>query len=112
MANQKNRTMKVYAQSGYHYQATPTIQLKGKWLGQLGFGIGDYIQVSCEDGKIVITPDAERAKLAAEEAAFMERETKALQKRFEKEKARLHAQFVAEKAAAYGQTSLVCEEVQ
>lgn len=38
----------------------------------------------------------------------MVQETKKLQRRFEQEKARLHAQFVAEQAAVYG----VCEEVQ
>ena len=32
MKNQKNRSMKVHAQSGYNYKATPTIILKGQWL--------------------------------------------------------------------------------
>ena len=57
----KNRSVKVYAMSGYKYQPTPTIMLKGKWLEQLNFHIGDYISVSFEDGKIIITPDAEKA---------------------------------------------------
>ncbi|MEY8428526.1 SymE family type I addiction module toxin [Lachnospiraceae bacterium 46-15] len=76
--------------------------LKGNWLRDLGFDIGDYISISCEDGKLVITPDAERAELAKAEAEFMERETKALQKKFQKEKERLHLQFVAEREAEYG----------
>ena len=88
--------------SGYKYQSTPTIMLKGNWLRDLGFDIGDYISISCENGKLVITPDAERAELAKAEAEFMERETKALQKRFQKEKERLHLQFVAERTAEYG----------
>ena len=46
--------------------------------------------------------DAERAKLAEAEAAFMEKETAKLQKRFQQEKARLHVQFVAERTAEYG----------
>ena len=29
--------MKVYGQSGYRYEVTPTIMLKGKWLKELGF---------------------------------------------------------------------------
>ena len=33
---------------------------------------------------------------------FMEKETKILQKKFEEEKKRLHAQFVAEREAGYG----------
>lgn len=98
----KNRSIKVYGQSGYKYQSTPTIMLKGNWLRDLGFDIGDYISISCENGKLVITPDAERAELAKAEAEFMERETKALQKKFQKEKERLHLQFVAERTAEYG----------
>ena len=98
----KNRSIKVYGMSGYKYQSTPMIMLKGNWLRDLGFDIGDYISISCENGKLVITPDAERAELAKAEAEFMERETKALQKRFQKEKERLHLQFVAERTAEYG----------
>ena len=98
----KNRSVKVYGMSGYKYQTTPTIMLKGNWLKELGFDIGDYISISCENGKLVITPDTERAELAKAEAEFMERETKALQKKFQKEKERLHLQFVAEQQAKYG----------
>ena len=67
MANKNMRTVKIYGMSGYKYQATPTIMLKGKWLEELGFEIGDYIIVSCEDGRIIITPDTERAALAKAE---------------------------------------------
>ena len=55
----KKRSIKVYGQSGYKYQETPTIMLKGMWLRELGFEIGDYISVVCEDGKLIITPDTE-----------------------------------------------------
>ena len=98
----KSRSMKVYSQSGYKYRETPTITLKGNWLKAAGFDIGDYISVTCEDGRLVITPDTERAKLAEAEAAFMEKEMKALQKRFEAEKEKLHLQFVEEQGAQYG----------
>ena len=64
MKNQKIRSMKVHEQSGYNYKATPTIILKGQWLKEMGFEIGDYISVSCEDGKLIITPDAEKAAMA------------------------------------------------
>lgn len=43
MKNQKIRSMKVHEQSGYNYKATPTIILKGQWLKEMGFEIGDYI---------------------------------------------------------------------
>ena len=102
----KNRSIKVHEQSGYNYKETPAIILKGQWLRELGFDIGEYISVSCEDGKLVITPDVERAQMAAAEAEFMERETKALQKKFQEEKIRLHAQFVAESGGRYS----VCEK--
>lgn len=76
MKNQKIRSMKVHEQSGYNYKATPTIILKGQWLKEMGFEIGDYISVSCEDGKLIITPDAEKAAMAKAEAEFMEKEMK------------------------------------
>lgn len=86
MAFKKNRNMKVHGTSGYRYKATPTIMLK-----ELGFDIGGYVSVSCENGRLIITPDAEMAALKEAEAAFTERETKHLQKRFEAEKEKLHA---------------------
>ena len=102
MSDKKVRNMKVYSQSGYKYQEVPSIILRGKWLASAGFEIGDHITVSCEDGKITITPDAERAELVKAEAAFMEKELKSLQKRFEQEKAKLRVQFVAESVGGYG----------
>lgn len=96
------RNMKVYEISGYRYKPTPTIILKGQWLQKLGFNIGDPVLVKCEDGKLIITPDAVRAELIEEEKAFLEQETKKLHEKFLKEKKELHAQFVAEKQADYG----------
>jgi len=78
MKNQKIRSMKVHEQSGYNYKATPTIILKGQWLKEMGFEIGDYITVSCEEGKLIITPDAEKAAMAKAEAEFMEKGMKKL----------------------------------
>ena len=45
MAN-KRRSLKIYSQSGYNYRKTPTIILRGNWLADMGFQIGDYISVS------------------------------------------------------------------
>lgn len=92
----KKRSVKVYGQSGYKYRETPTIMLKGQWLKEAGFDIGDYISITCEDGKIIITQDAERAAVKAAEEEFMEREMKVLQKRYEAEKVKIRAQMVAE----------------
>ena len=97
----KKRSIKVYGQSGYKYQETPTIMLKGMWLKELGFDIGDYISVTCEDGRLVITPDAERVAVKAAEAEYMEREMKALQMRYEAERVKIRAQMVAEQGARW-----------
>lgn len=101
METKKNRSIKVYGQSGYQYQETPTIVLKGKWLEELGFAVGDYITVSCEDGKLVITPDAERARLVEAEADFLERETRRLRAQFSRKRAKQKNQMVAEKDVMY-----------
>ena len=63
MTKKNKRSVKVYGTSGYKYKTTPTIMLKGQWLAELGFEIGDYLSISCEDGKIIITSDAEKAAL-------------------------------------------------
>ncbi|MBQ7563262.1 MAG: SymE family type I addiction module toxin [Lachnospiraceae bacterium] len=99
MAYKKTRSLKVYEKSDYRYRSIPMIRLCGKWLSDAGFSIGDYVSVSCEDGKLIITPDIERAKMKDAEVAFMEREMKSLQKRFEQEKKKLHLQFVAEEGS-------------
>lgn len=101
----KRRTMKIYGMSGYNYKSTPTIMLKGQWLKELGFEIGGYVTVSCENGRLVITPDAEMAALKEAEAAFMERETKILQKKLEEEKEKLRAQLVAERGTEYNSSA-------
>ena len=54
-AFKKERKMKVYAQSGYHYKDTATIILKGAWLETLGFEPGTPINVECDGGRLVIT---------------------------------------------------------
>ena len=59
MAYKEYRKMKVYEQSGYNYQNTPTIVLKGKWLQELGFSMGDKVSVKCEDGRLTITKSKE-----------------------------------------------------
>ena len=41
MAKKNVRNMKVCGQSGYKYETVPAITLKGKWLEELGFHLGD-----------------------------------------------------------------------
>lgn len=52
----ERRNLKVYGSSGYNFQTTPLIMLKGKWLKDIGFDSDTPIEVRCEDGKITITP--------------------------------------------------------
>lgn len=59
MAVKKTRNMKVYEQSGYNYKSTPTIILKGQWLREAGFDCGTSITVTCEEGRLIITPREE-----------------------------------------------------
>jgi len=54
MAYKQNRALKVYEQSGYKYRTIPTIMLKGQWLAELGFQIGENVSVSSEEGRLVI----------------------------------------------------------
>lgn len=54
MNDKRIRKLKVYGQSGYHYKETPTIILKGQWLQQAGFNIGDEIVITVTDGKALI----------------------------------------------------------
>lgn len=93
----KTRSMKVRRQSGYNYSPTPAIILKGNWLKEAGFEIGDFIAVRCVEGRLIIEP--ERDMMTEEEEEYMVREIKALRRQFEKEK--LHMQYVAEQEALY-----------
>lgn len=52
---QKTRKLKVYGQSGYKYQDTPTIVLKGKWLENAGFKIGTNYKVLISENQLHIS---------------------------------------------------------
>ncbi len=47
--------MKVYESGGYSNKEIPQIRLQGEWLKELGFEIGDQLNVHCEGGRITIT---------------------------------------------------------
>ena len=51
------RKLKIYAQSmgGGNYTSVPTILLKGKWLEEVGFNMGEYVAVEVEGDKITLT---------------------------------------------------------
>ena len=54
MNKKATRKLKVYGQSGYRYQDTPAIILKGKWLEEAGFTINDRVEVNIGDGELRI----------------------------------------------------------
>ena len=59
MKNQ--RQIKVHERRKSRWDpSVPEIQLKGQWLSHFGFVADEYVDVKCEEGKITITPKAER----------------------------------------------------
>ena len=61
----ESRILSITGQSTYLYQEAPSIRLHGKWLGKLGFRIGEKVLV--EEGYrhltiSVITPEEEIAQ--------------------------------------------------
>ena len=103
MAKKNVRNMKVCGQSGYKYETVPAITLKGKWLEELGFHLGDYVQVKCENGQLIITPDVNKAQEKAAKTAFMEEEIRKLEIRYKREKDEIEAKYVAEQnTGCYG----------
>ena len=54
MNKKETRKLKLYGQSGYRYQDTPAIILKGKWLEDAGFTINDRVEVNVGDGELRI----------------------------------------------------------
>ncbi len=55
--------------SGYgsRYAYHPKIQMEGKWLEELGFHIGDSLQIEYEEGSIRITPAPNTLMMVAEQ---------------------------------------------
>lgn len=66
------KKIKVYEQSmGPNYKQVPTIVLKGQWLKDAGFEIGEYVEVVCDGDKITLTkttpPETKSTKKSLEE---------------------------------------------
>ncbi len=52
---------------GSRYTYYPKIQMEGKWLEELGFHIGDSLQIEYEEGSIRITPAPKPLMMVAEQ---------------------------------------------
>lgn len=66
------RKLKIYEQSmgGGNYTQVPTLLLKGKWLEEVGFKAGEYVEVNVENEVITIkktTPPEVKEKESLEE---------------------------------------------
>ena len=76
------RELTVSEATNYGRKTAPMLRIQGLWFQELGFNIGDPVLVKCEDGKLIIMRDTAREELIEAEKAFMEEETKKLQKKF------------------------------
>ena len=54
MEQLKERNLKVYNQSRNGYTNIPTILLKGHWLKEFGFNMGDQVILICNNDEIII----------------------------------------------------------
>lgn len=56
MSYKENRKLKLVEQSGYGIpEKRPSLKLQGKWLAELGFNIGDQVNVKCDNNQLIIT---------------------------------------------------------
>ncbi len=67
MKNQ--RQLKVHERRNSRWdESIPEILLKGKWLSHYGFVASEYVDVVCEDGRLIITMTKKRAGHIATQA--------------------------------------------
>lgn len=105
MAKKKKeyRELKVSSFSNYGCKMAPMLRLQGQWLEAFGFQIGEPILVKCEDGKLIITLDKDRALMEEKKQAFLSAEMQKLEKKYEAEKKKLYRQMVAEREVRYAE---------
>jgi|GEM_PF-780206 len=79
----RDLTVSDFYRSG---KSVPMIRISGLWLEELGFNVGDCVRIKCDKGRLIISINEEKAQEKAAEKAFLEEETRKLEKRFQKEK--------------------------
>ena len=57
-----SRILTVVGQSTYNYKEAPTIRLHGRWLENLGFKVGEKVNVEEAYGRLVISHVEEESK--------------------------------------------------
>lgn len=53
----EKRKLTVCYGAGNYRKCPPQILLKGKWLEETGFSVGDKITVKCQMGQLIIAKD-------------------------------------------------------
>lgn len=53
--DKKSRTLTVYGKISKSDKKIPQIRFEGQWLKELGFLVGDKIQLNCEENRITLT---------------------------------------------------------
>ena len=59
MEQKTTRTLKIYDQSNGN-KGVPTLMIKGDWIKEFGFESGDYVEVKCENEKLIVTKIEEK----------------------------------------------------
>lgn len=82
MASNKGRSLKIHS---YHRdnKQVPELRLIGVWMEQLGFNIGERVQITTRDRLLIIEPLEEEAKEEANYKAALQ-EVKQTLKRLSK----------------------------
>lgn len=96
------RELTISEACSYGRNPAPQLRIQGLWMKDLGFNIGDAVRVKCEDGRLVISLDGERADRLEAKKMFLEGENKKLRNRYEKEKEEIYKNYVAEHRESYG----------
>ena len=73
---ERRYTVSYVPQQGY--TSTPSLNLSGKWLKEVGFNIGSGVTVKIAGGCIVLIPDNDEMKALREEIKQMKQAVKAV----------------------------------
>lgn len=55
MTNKTERELKVYGHKSKWNPEPPMVMMKGKWLQEYGFEVGQKYHVQCDKGKLTLT---------------------------------------------------------
>lgn len=97
MGKKDYRELKISSTNSYGSKDSPMLRIRGRWLEELGFNIGDYVLVKCEDGKLTVTADRNGSGFREKELAYLDEEMKKLKTKYEKEKKMIYRKVMSER---------------